>query len=234
MNIYGNHSDCLHCVSCVFKCSSFKVLTDNDLETFNKNKIEVKLKPGEVIFKQGTKMTHILTFTSGIGKIYIEGFNDRDLILKLVKPTEMIASPGMYVGGCHTFSVAAITKSTVCLIDIDLFKQFLHQDTQFADAFMHEFASRFILTFQKFMSMMHKQMHGRIAESLLYLSEQIYESPIFDVVLSRQELADISGLSKESVCRILKEFQKEGIINTKGNHYEILNISILQQISRNG
>ena len=54
------------------------------------------------------------------------------------------------------------------------------------------------------------------------------------MTISRQDLADISGMSKESAIRILKEFKEEGILTVDGNIFEILNIKQLKQISETG
>ena len=52
--------------------------------------------------------------------------------------------------------------------------------------------------------------------------------------ISRQDLADLSGMSKESAIRILKEFKEEGLLNVEGNMFELLNIKQLKQISETG
>jgi len=54
------------------------------------------------------------------------------------------------------------------------------------------------------------------------------------MTISRQDLADISGMSKESAIRILKEFKDEGILSIDGNVVHILNPQQLKQISQTG
>ncbi len=54
------------------------------------------------------------------------------------------------------------------------------------------------------------------------------------MTISRQDLADLSGMSKESAIRILKEFKEEGILTTSGNTMEIWNTKQLRQISETG
>jgi CRP/FNR family transcriptional regulator, polysaccharide utilization system transcription regulator len=227
-------SDFPHCIDCDKKCNLFKTLTKEELELIYSNKTEVRFKPGEIIIKQGTTLTHAVAFMEGLAKIYLEGFNYKDLILKLQKPTELIAGPGMYVDGRHHFSMAALTNCTACYIDINIVKQLVRQNGLFAEGFMTEFAKRTVERFGKIRSITQKQMHGRIADAILYLSESVYNSLSFDFVISRQDLADMTALTKESAIRILKQFEREGIINLKGNSIEILNINTLRNISRTG
>ena len=77
-------------------------------------------------------------------------------------------------------------------------------------------------------------MPGRIADALFYLSDKIYGANPFKMTISRQDLADLSGMSKESAIRILKEFKEEGILTVDGNLFELLNVKQLKQISETG
>ncbi len=223
-----------NCVECTRLCDTFRYLKDEELELLNENKHEVKYKSGEIILKQGTAMTHIVTFSRGMAKIYLEGYNNRDLILKIQKPTEVVAGPGMYVDGRHHFSMAALVDSSVCMFDINAFKQVVRLNATFMEAFIAELSKRSIGYFNKFVSLTQKQMHGRIADALIYLAEEIFCTNPFDMLISRQDLADITGMSKESACRILKEFKNEGIISVKGDRIEILNDKLIKNISLNG
>jgi CRP/FNR family transcriptional regulator len=91
-----------------------------------------------------------------------------------------------------------------------------------------------IFNFEQFISLTQKQMNGRIADALFYLSDQIYGSNPFEMTISRQDLADLSGMSKESAIRILKEFKDEGILTVNGNILHILNPQQLKKISETG
>jgi CRP/FNR family transcriptional regulator, polysaccharide utilization system transcription regulator len=222
------------CRICDKKCVPFRHLTDEELNLVNDNRQEVSFRAGEIIVKQGTSLTHAFTLSTGLAKVYLEGYDNRDLILKLVKPSEMVVGPGMFMDKKHHFSVSAVVNSTICLIDMGIFKQIFFNNKLFAEEFMREFSSRYAQTFHKFVSTCQKQMNGRIAEALLYLSQEIFGATEFDILLSRQELADFTGLSKESLIRILKEFKDDKIINTRSNHIEILNIKALEKYSEVG
>jgi CRP/FNR family transcriptional regulator len=69
---------------------------------------------------------------------------------------------------------------------------------------------------------------------LLYLKDEIYKSNKFNVDLSRQELADMSNMTKESLVRILQQFKESNLIKTQGSEIEILDEAALNHISKNG
>ena len=222
------------CQDCLRKTTVFNHLTNEELSAFNASRYQTKYKSGEIIFKQGTAITHIMSFTKGLAKVYIEGYNNRDLILKLIKSGTLIGGPGVLVDNMHHFSVSAITDSTACFIDINEYKKALNNNTEFALAALKTHNTQDILSFNKFISLTQKQMQGRIADAILYLSEDIFGTEAFDMTISRQDLADLTAMSKESAIRIIKEFKDDKIISLNQNNLEILNMDKLKRFSEIG
>jgi CRP/FNR family transcriptional regulator len=77
-------------------------------------------------------------------------------------------------------------------------------------------------------------MPGRVAETLLYLKNDIYHANPFTLHLTRQELAEMSNMTKESLVRIFQQFKESDIIRTQGNTIEIIDEDSLLSISKNG
>jgi len=221
------------CKDCNCRINIFKKLSESELDLLNGNRFEVTFKAGEVMFKQGTPSPHFLCLTTGLAKIYIEGYG-KNLILGLVKPVEYIFGPGIYVDNRHHYSAAAVEESTACLVDVNAYKQLIRENPDFAEEFIKRVSQQAIFNFEQVISLTQKQMHGRIADALFYLSEKIYGQNPFEMNISRQDLADLSGMSKESAIRILKEFKEEGILQVEGNTFYILNQKQLRQISETG
>lgn len=73
-----------------------------------------------------------------------------------------------------------------------------------------------------------------MADVLLEFSEKIFQSDRFMLPISQSELANLVDTSRESVSRVLSEFDKDGIIKLNGKEIEILNKKSLNLISQNG
>ncbi len=73
-----------------------------------------------------------------------------------------------------------------------------------------------------------------MADTILYLSNEIFESKKFILHLTKQYLADLSAMSKESAIKVLREFQRENIIRLTEHEMEILDLEAFQRISRTG
>ena len=85
----------------------------------------------------------------------------------------------------------------------------------------------------KIISLNQKQIRGRIAENLIYLSE-FHHSHRFSVCLTRKEIGEMAAISEENTVRLLTEFSREKIIATKGRDIEILDMPLLKKISEVG
>jgi CRP/FNR family transcriptional regulator len=79
-----------------------------------------------------------------------------------------------------------------------------------------------------------KNLVGRVAFVLLYFTKEIYNTRIFDLPVSRQEIADYIGMSTANVIRTLSDFKKEGIIKIFGKTIEVVDINKLEILSKRG
>jgi len=223
-----------NCINCSCRAEMFNILSKEELELVYRNKSTIRFKKGETIRKQGTSMTHVISVNSGLAKVYLEGIDHKQTILRIVKPTTFIGGPGIYLDQIHHFSVSALQDTTVCFIEMQVFKLILDKNKLFADEFMKDFSQNTLLVYQRLINLSQKEIPGKMADTLLYLQESVYNSTIFDMHLSKQDLADISGMSKDSCVKILREFQYDGLISLNRNNLEITNPEGLRRISKLG
>ena len=231
MKDFANTRSCLNCDKMV---GCFQNLTQNERTLFDGHRFEVTYNAGEIIFKQGTPMTHLMSFTEGYAKMYIEGLNNRNLILSIIKPGDIINGPGMYTDFRHHYTIATLIPAKACLIDVNVYKKVLNENFDFSKSSMKASNVETLFRFNKFISLTQKQMPGRVADALMYLYQDIFLENPFQMCLTRQDLADMTSLSKESVIRILKQFRDDGLIEMEGNLITILQKEELQEISQFG
>jgi CRP-like cAMP-binding protein len=86
---------------------------------------------------------------------------------------------------------------------------------------------------EKIISLNQKQIRGRIAENLIYLS-RLNNNHKFHLGLSRKEIGEMVAISEENTVRLLSEFAKENIIKIKGREIEILDMPLLKKICEVG
>ena len=223
-----------NCADCANKSHLFQLLSDAELEMVNKNKAIVYFNKGETIRKQGAVLTHVISLNSGLAKVYLEGPNNKNIIIAIVKPTTFIGGPGMFIDRKHHFTVTSITDSCVCFIEQDVFKSLLHNNIQFSDEYLKHISNITLSAYNRLINLTQKQMAGRLADTLIYLSDEIFNSRNFKLLLSNNDLAELSGMSKDNVVRTLRKFKIDGFIDYSRREIEILEINSLQRISQVG
>lgn len=216
------------------KCICFDMLTKEEQKLLDENSMEVNYKKGEVLCKHGTLAPHIIYLKEGLAKIYLEGVND-SLILKIIPPGNLVGLTSILEDN-NIFHYSAVTymDSKAQLIDINVFRKIIKQNSEFASSIINILCENSLQTFGRFFCLTHKQLYGRLADILLCLAERIFKTQKFELNLSRKELAELTGMSTESVIRMLKKFKDDGIISMDGKMVDISNTELLRKISEYG
>ena len=212
----------------------FEALTEEEKELLEKNTIEIAYKKGEVIAKQGTYASHVIFLKEGLVKVYIGG-HTKDLILKIIPADHFIGLSSIYDGNTtFVYSASTYVDSVASLIEVNFFKSLLRRNPQFAYNVINIQNENAAQVYGRFYCLTRKQSSGLVADLIMCLSQRVFKSEKFCLPLTRNDLADLTGLSIESVMRIMKEFKEDGLIETKGKHIKILKPDLLDKISRFG
>lgn len=207
------------------------LLTDSEIRDVIENSNVVDFKKKDVIFKQNTRTSHIMFIKSGMVKIFKEGRNGKYIILKVAVPGEYLGLLSIYGGDTHQYSASAIYDTQICYIDITVFNKLLFSNGEFASKIIYSISKGGLFIFERLMSQSHKQLPGRIADVILYFSEVIYKSEVFEFPFTRRELAELAGTTKESFIRTLAEFKNDKIIDLEGSNVKINSLRIINTLS---
>ncbi len=232
---------CLKCKDrCCTRCFNegedniFDCLTSDELELLVKEKRHVTFKAGETILKQNTSASHVVCIKRGLAKIIAEGAGDKKLILRLVATHSILTGGGIFIDEIRHFTVQAVTQVDCCFIDSEKIYELISKNSRFAFELLKLNNQQNIQMLNNLVGITQKYMPGRVSDLLLYLKNEIFLCNPFDTRLSRQELADMTGMTMESFIRILKEFKSSEIIAVDGTNIHILDEESLQLISRKG
>ncbi len=222
------------CLLCTNKSECFELLNDAELELADGNRAEISYRRGEMIAKQGNFYTHILYVQKGMVKVYKELPDGRNLIISIFGMGSFIGLPFLFKNQILDYSVAALDSSVICAIDRHAFERLVEENGKFAAEVINQLNSCNIYNYDRLVSLTHKQINGRFADTLIYLSRAVYKSNPFNLTLSRKDLAEYTGVSVMSIIRAIKDFKSDGIIQIVGNKVEILDVNQLERISKTG
>jgi CRP-like cAMP-binding protein len=222
------------CKNCPFNSKATLTLNECSFEQLNANHAIVDFGKGDKIIQQGNLSTNVAFLRIGLAKVHITG-PYHEQIVKLVKAPTYLGIPTTFGDKINQYSVTAVSSDVeVCFIDVDIFRNLLKENEQFSYEIILELCRNELESFRRCANRTQKQTRGNMADVLLDFSDNIFQSDTFMLPLNQSEMGNMVDTSRESISRILSEFDKDGIIQITGKQIEILDKSRLQLISQNG
>jgi CRP/FNR family transcriptional regulator len=194
----------------------------------------VLFRKGDTLAKQGAFASYVLFLMTGLAKQYIEGDGSRSFNLRIIRPGEFIGLSSVFNRNTFTYSAVAFTECQVFLIEKTTLANVIRQNGTFAFSFIQRYCEQNNDLTATLRNIIYKQMNGRMADTLLYIDSLRAEHPDIFQQLTRRDLADFTGISVESAVKLLKSFEKDGIIRLHEKDIRLVNSDMLRGISRIG
>lgn len=224
-----------NCKTCIIRSKAANTLNIKELTFLMESCAETTFNSKESIIKEGILSSHVAYLKSGMAMVSKKGVKGIDQILKIVKPGNYIGLQTVLFEKVNQFSVTALEKCVVCFIDHLSFKELISRSTPFANELLIFLCREELTYFDRFVNIHQKQINGRLADVILFFSEEIYENAlIFNMPLSRSDMAAFICTTRESVTRAIKDLVDGETIRVSGKKFEILDLKRLQKISQSG
>ncbi len=205
----GLHAD--HpCASCpVRERAVCGVLEAEDLASYKQIGWSLKVKRGQTIFHEGDPASRVFTVTRGTVKLYTLLPDGRRQITGFMFPGDFL---GISLDEEHAVSAEALDEVQLCWFPRNRFGEFVDghpaMERQLYCIAAHELAA----ARQQMVLLGRKTALERLATFFIQLLERSERvgaggTGIFDLPMSRSDIADYLGLTKETVSRVLGQLR---------------------------
>jgi CRP/FNR family transcriptional regulator, polysaccharide utilization system transcription regulator len=209
----------------------FQLISKEELESLSENRTHVNYLKGEMLFKQGALAPHVLFIQSGLVKVYLQPGPRKVQSLWIARSGDFLAFSSLFGEKVYNYSAVALKDAEVLMIDKESLMHLLKTNPEFGFRITSKnFGSQKQLM-DIISSLSYKQMRGKLATALIYLSSEVFIHEDVFSHLTRQDIADFASISVESVIKFLKEFEKEGIIRLDNKQVIVKDGNRLQLIS---
>lgn len=222
------------CIDCDFKDVVFSYLDEESFQQLCRNKEEQFYRKGEVINHEGERISNFKYLKSGLVKLYRRTPGGDEQIITITRPFEFVSNMSIFSEEKYQYSVSALEDSEVCIVKLDHIKELFLKNGGFAMGLLSRISVINDKIIRQTLDIRQKNLVGRVAFVLLYFTNEIYNSRVFDLPVSRKEIADYIGMSTANVIRTLSDFKKEEIIRVFGKTIEVVDIEKLEIISKRG
>lgn len=204
----------------------FSSLTEENLDKLASIAIEKSYRKDQVIFDQGDPGDSLIVLKSGLVKVSLSDSNDHEFIIKTLGENDFFGEMSLLDGGERSATITAVEDSQVLKIYRKDFICLVTDNPSVALDLLEVMSQRLRRTTENISNLTFFDAYGKVAKCLLELTDKSgreeAEGIVLNLKLSRQELANMAGLTRETFARILKEFQVGGCLVTKGKKITIL------------
>jgi CRP-like cAMP-binding protein len=190
------------------------------------------IKKGELIFDEGENVNGVYCIKEGVCKLTKLSANGKDQIVKLVVKGNLMGQRSLVSEEVTNLSATALSDMQVCFIPKHEIMTDLHENSNFTMDVLQHMAKGLREADNVIVNMAQKSVRQRLAEALIYIHNTFdtTDEGMLQVILSREDYANIVGTATESAIRILSQFKKEGFITTKGKQIKIEDLAALKRV----
>lgn len=193
--------------------------------------VDQVFKRGDNIFFEGDEAIGLYVVLSGRVKVFKLSAEGKEQILHIFGPGEPIGEVAVFAGKRFPAHAAALEETRLLFFPRAAFIDLIRNDPSLALNMLAVLSQRLrrFTTLVEDLSL--KEVPGRLAAYLLYLSEREKGSSELAMDISKTQLASLLGTIPETLSRILSRMIRERLIKSSGRRYQILDRKGLEDLA---
>lgn len=222
----GPSPHCQNCSTCPqYDVSMFNNLDDKFLGQLDGIKKILHVKKGNLVFKEGAIPKGLFCIRSGKVKLVQMGADGKDQIVQMLKSGDVLGHRAIFGNDVNSSSAEALEDTKICFFPRNLFYELVEQNGRLILKFANLLACELKEAEHKITTTAQQSVLVRISESLILLIEKYgihNTSHALNIQISRADIANMAGTTRESATRSLSKLKSLGIIELSGKNILIL------------
>ena len=207
------------CDSCAVRTNAMcSILDDREREEFVRLGRQMAVPSGQTVMWEGTDSMVVANVVSGVLKLSTSVHDGREQIVGVVYPSDFIGRP---FGKTSPHSVTALSDARLCVFPRGAFDMFARAHPDLEHRLLRQTLDELDRARSWMLLLGRGSAREKVATFIQDIAERLAaegEAPLgrFELPLSRQQIADILGLTIETVCRQLTAMKRAGVIDLIG------------------
>lgn len=186
----------------------FSVLGPDLLQELQAHALEQSVGRGQTIFAKGDLGSSLFAILEGQVKVISFSMQGKNAVLNFLGPGDIFGEIALLDGGARTADVTAVTNCKLIVIDRRDFLPLLHSKPDIAQKLIEILCARLRNTSRQLEEIMFLDLSGKLAKTLLRMSNPKAAPGNRKVLLTQNEIAQIIGASRESTNKQLREWEE--------------------------
>ena len=206
----------------------FNGLSEAALTALSRASRRLQLPKGIFLFFQEDPADSVYVMRSGSVAITLSSEDGRELVINEMRPGEVFGEVGLITGKPRTTSALTREASEVMVISGAVFLDTLRGEAGLAQRLLILLADRLGASSERESALAFLEAPARVARVLLLLEEQSKSKGY--VTISQEELAQRTGLTRQTVARFLGQWRRNGWLITGRGRIMLLNHVALKEL----
>jgi CRP/FNR family transcriptional regulator, cyclic AMP receptor protein len=199
----------------------FTNLEPAQLQSLSRAATARRFHSGEAIFRESDPADQFFVIVHGSVKVFVDSPDGREVVLTHLQTGEFFGEMALLEGETRSASVTAVTDSEVVALSRDDFLGALAADFALTTKVLQALSARLRRANEVIESLALQDVGGRLARYLLRLADESGQPPVDGYFVvhrpTHQEIANSIGATRETVTRMLKQFEDRKLIRIKGS-----------------
>ncbi len=204
-----------------------------DFEEASLRFAERRFGPKDTIFTPGDPDDQLYFLLAGTVRLYKIYGDYKEATTALLKDGGVFGKLNLVEGRWQDVFAEAVTESRVAGIQKASLERAIKSDPAFALKLFSSLSERLRQSDEVIESLLHREVSTRLATLLINLAERFGENNgvgvLIDVRLTHQDLANMIASTREAVSKVMSEFQREGVIESRNRRIAVVNREALAE-----
>jgi CRP/FNR family transcriptional regulator, global nitrogen regulator len=205
----------------------------DDFESAGLRVVERRFAPKDTIFTPGDPDDQLYFLLSGTVRLYKIYGDYKEATTALLKDGGVFGKLNLVEGRWQDVFAEAVTEARVASIQKASLERVIKSNPEFALRLFSSLSERLRQSDEVIESLLHREVSTRLATLLVNLGERFGEvngeGVLIDVRLTHQDLANMIASTREAVSKVMSEFQRDGVIETRNRRIAILDRGALSK-----
>lgn len=209
-------------------------LPQEHITEIEKIAVDKHYNKGEVIFYDGDEGIGFYLLISGSVNVYKLSAEGKEQILHIVKEGDTIGAVPVFSGKSFPANARAISASHLLFFDKRKFIQLITDKPNLIMNILALLSARLREFTLQVENLSLKEIPGRLASYLLYLSQEQENTDLVKLNISKVQLANLLGTGPESLSRALGNMKTKKIIEEEDSQIRLINRPLLAELAERG
>src|SRR3982751_4035888 len=213
---------CLSNLDLIRRVPLFSMLTTDQARVVADGVVKRRFRRGELVVEQGKKSTALFIRRGGRARVTTSDPRGREVILAVLQAGDYVGEMSLIDNEPHSATVRAEVQTDMLILGRAEFARCLPENSSLSYAIMRGLVHRLRAADRQIESLALLDVYGRVARTLLDMSEMEGEVKVIRNKVSRQDLAKVVGASREMVSRVMKDLEGRGMVQTQENGWVVI------------